>query len=225
MRSLPSCHASNGIAIPIAVLRRCAPRSPTRTMFVPTRCSRPTAPTRCCRRLLLTYAGPGRRVATFEPTYQLHGHIARLTGAAVIEGERGPDFRLDVGSALDLIRRREARRHLPVLAEQPHGPGRAGSQRAFAARRPARPPGRRRGLRAVRRLVGAAAWSTRPRPWSSPAPSRRHGRWRRAASATSSARRGLLPSSTRLPCRITSTLPSRSPVGWRCSSPTRWMRG
>lgn len=46
--------------------------------------------------LLLTYAGPGRTVATFEPTYQLHGHIARLTGATVAEGERGPDFSLDL---------------------------------------------------------------------------------------------------------------------------------
>lgn len=45
--------------------------------------------------LLLTYAGPGRTVATFEPTYQLHGHIARITGATVVEGERGADFRLD----------------------------------------------------------------------------------------------------------------------------------
>jgi histidinol-phosphate aminotransferase len=54
--------------------------------------------------LLLTYAGPGRRVATFEPTYQLHGHIARLTGATVVEGERAPDFRLDVDAAIALIR-------------------------------------------------------------------------------------------------------------------------
>ena len=46
--------------------------------------------------VLLTYAGPGRRVATFEPTYQLHGHIARLTGAEVIEGERRNDFTLDL---------------------------------------------------------------------------------------------------------------------------------
>ena len=53
--------------------------------------------------LLLAYAGPGRRVATFEPTYQLHGHIARLTGSTVIEGERGADFELDLASALDLI--------------------------------------------------------------------------------------------------------------------------
>jgi histidinol-phosphate aminotransferase len=56
--------------------------------------------------LLLAYAGPGRQVATFEPTYQLHGHIARLTGATVIEGERGPDFRLDLRAALDLVRDR-----------------------------------------------------------------------------------------------------------------------
>jgi histidinol-phosphate aminotransferase len=51
--------------------------------------------------LMLTFAGPQRTVATFEPTYQLHGHIARLTGAAVAEGERRPDFRLD----LDEVRR------------------------------------------------------------------------------------------------------------------------
>jgi len=46
--------------------------------------------------LLLAYAGPGRTVATFEPTYQLHGHIARLTGATVAEGERSADFTLDL---------------------------------------------------------------------------------------------------------------------------------
>jgi histidinol-phosphate aminotransferase len=51
--------------------------------------------------LLLTYAGPTRTVATFEPTYQLHGHIAKLTGAAVAEGERRDDFTLD----LDEVRR------------------------------------------------------------------------------------------------------------------------
>jgi histidinol-phosphate aminotransferase len=45
--------------------------------------------------LLLTYAGPGRTVVTFEPTYQLHGHIARITGATVVEGERRADFSLD----------------------------------------------------------------------------------------------------------------------------------
>jgi histidinol-phosphate aminotransferase len=45
--------------------------------------------------LLLAYGGPGRRVAVFEPTYRLHSHIAQLTGATVIEGERAGDFSLD----------------------------------------------------------------------------------------------------------------------------------
>ena len=45
--------------------------------------------------LLLAYAGPGRTVATFEPTYQLHGHIARLVGSSTVEGERRGDFTLD----------------------------------------------------------------------------------------------------------------------------------
>lgn len=49
--------------------------------------------------LLLAYAGPGRTVATFEPTYQLHGHIARLTGATVVETDRAADFTLDLAAA------------------------------------------------------------------------------------------------------------------------------
>ena len=40
--------------------------------------------------LLLTYAGPGRTVATFEPTYQLHGHIARITGRDRRRGRARP---------------------------------------------------------------------------------------------------------------------------------------
>ncbi len=53
--------------------------------------------------LLLTFAGPGRAVATFEPTYQLHAHIARLTGATVVEGERRADFTLDLTAATRLL--------------------------------------------------------------------------------------------------------------------------
>jgi histidinol-phosphate aminotransferase len=60
--------------------------------------------------LLLTYAGPGRTVATFEPTYQLHGHIARLTGAAVAEGERAEDYSLDLAEV-----RRVLTEHAPVI--------------------------------------------------------------------------------------------------------------
>lgn len=53
--------------------------------------------------LLLTYAGPGRVVATFEPTYQLHAHIARLTGATVAEGERHRDFSLDLAEVQRVV--------------------------------------------------------------------------------------------------------------------------
>lgn len=47
--------------------------------------------------LCLAYAGPGRTVAVFEPTYALHAHIARVTGSAVVAGERRDDFTLDLG--------------------------------------------------------------------------------------------------------------------------------
>src|SRR5215211_3885538 len=53
--------------------------------------------------LLLTYAGPGRSVLTFEPTYQLHGHIARITAATVVEVERRPDFTLDAATAREAV--------------------------------------------------------------------------------------------------------------------------
>jgi histidinol-phosphate aminotransferase len=54
--------------------------------------------------LLLTYGGPGRSAVIFEPTYALHGHIARLTGTTVVTGERAPDFRIAVEDATALVR-------------------------------------------------------------------------------------------------------------------------
>jgi histidinol-phosphate aminotransferase len=53
--------------------------------------------------LLLTYGGPDRRAAMFEPTYALHSHIARITGTEVVVGERGADFSIDVGAAEALL--------------------------------------------------------------------------------------------------------------------------
>ncbi len=47
--------------------------------------------------LCLTYGGPGRAAATFEPTYALHSHIPRITNTAVVSGERTEDFALDMG--------------------------------------------------------------------------------------------------------------------------------
>ena len=51
--------------------------------------------------LCLAYGGPGRTAATFEPTYALHAHIARVTGTEVAVGGRRADFTLD----LDEVRR------------------------------------------------------------------------------------------------------------------------
>jgi histidinol-phosphate aminotransferase len=47
--------------------------------------------------LLLTFGGPGRTAAVFEPTYALHTHIARITGTRVAVGERTAGFALDIG--------------------------------------------------------------------------------------------------------------------------------
>jgi len=47
--------------------------------------------------LLLAYGGPGRSAAVFEPTYTLHGHIARLTRTTVAVGERTAALALDLG--------------------------------------------------------------------------------------------------------------------------------
>ncbi len=54
--------------------------------------------------ILLTYGGIDRSVVVFEPTYALHGHIARLTATAVIEGERTDAFLIDPNSAVWQIR-------------------------------------------------------------------------------------------------------------------------
>ncbi len=53
--------------------------------------------------LLLTYGGPRRRAAIFEPTYALHSHIARITGTEVVAGERRSDFAIDVEAATELV--------------------------------------------------------------------------------------------------------------------------
>jgi histidinol-phosphate aminotransferase len=53
--------------------------------------------------LLLAYGGAGRRAIVFEPTYALHTHIARLTGTAVIVGERTNEYRVSPTEAGILI--------------------------------------------------------------------------------------------------------------------------
>ena len=60
--------------------------------------------------LCLAYGGPGRCVATFEPTYALHAHIAHLTSTEVVEGRRRPDFSLDLDEVSDVLAA-----HRPVI--------------------------------------------------------------------------------------------------------------
>jgi histidinol-phosphate aminotransferase len=55
--------------------------------------------------ILLTYGGQGRKVATFEPTYQMYAQIARVTGADVVVGERRADFTLDAFEIERLMQR------------------------------------------------------------------------------------------------------------------------
>ena len=54
--------------------------------------------------LCLTYGGAGRTAATFEPTYALHSHIARITGTRVASGERAHDFTLDFAEVERVLR-------------------------------------------------------------------------------------------------------------------------
>jgi histidinol-phosphate aminotransferase len=56
--------------------------------------------------LCLAYGGPDRSVLTFEPTYALHSHIAKVCGTEVIEIDRQEDFTLDVDHAVATIRDR-----------------------------------------------------------------------------------------------------------------------
>jgi histidinol-phosphate aminotransferase len=53
--------------------------------------------------VMLTFGGPGRAAAVWEPTYALHSHIARLTGTAVAEGERAEDFSVDLDEVMGVV--------------------------------------------------------------------------------------------------------------------------
>lgn len=69
--------------------------------------------------ILLTYAGPGRTVATFEPTYQMHAQIARVVGSMVVEGDRDADFTLDPVEMRRVVE--DARPHVTFLTS-PNNP-------------------------------------------------------------------------------------------------------
>ncbi|MGW6456927.1 histidinol-phosphate transaminase [Streptomyces sp. NPDC055078] len=51
------------------------------------------------QQLLQTFGGPGRTAIGFEPSYSMHGLIARGTGTGWISGPRRDDFTIDTGAA------------------------------------------------------------------------------------------------------------------------------
>ncbi|MEU5953307.1 histidinol-phosphate transaminase [Streptomyces sp. NPDC047525] len=55
------------------------------------------------QQLLQTFGGPGRTAIGFEPSYSMHGLIARGTGTGWISGPRGDDFTIDVEAASKAI--------------------------------------------------------------------------------------------------------------------------
>ena len=109
--------------------------------------------------ILLTFAGPGRKVATFEPTYQLHAHIARITGATVVEGERAADFSLDPNEVKRIMTTERPDVGVPVLAQQSDRWRRRRRAGREGDRLGARSRGDRRGLRTVLVVVGGRSRS------------------------------------------------------------------
>lgn len=69
--------------------------------------------------VMLTFGGPGRTAAVWEPTYALHSHIARITGTSVVVGERAADFSTDLTEVSRLIG--EARPEIAFLCS-PNNP-------------------------------------------------------------------------------------------------------
>jgi histidinol-phosphate aminotransferase len=54
--------------------------------------------------ILLTFAGPGRKTLTFEPTYALHSHLSNITGSVPVAVDRSADFSLDPDAAAAAVR-------------------------------------------------------------------------------------------------------------------------
>jgi histidinol-phosphate aminotransferase len=53
--------------------------------------------------LFLTYGGPGRSAAVFEPTYAMHSQIGLVTGTAMAVGQRSDDFTLSMDEVSRVI--------------------------------------------------------------------------------------------------------------------------
>ena len=122
--------------------------------------------------MLLTYGGPGRAAAVWEPTYALHSHIARLTGNVGRRGRTGPPTSRSTSTRCERVV--EGARPSVAFLCSPNNPTgmvddeatvRSVLELVDALRRP---PRRRRGLRPVRTLVGARARRRRRSPRGQP---------------------------------------------------------
>ncbi|MFE3603946.1 histidinol-phosphate transaminase [Streptomyces sp. NPDC059142] len=71
------------------------------------------------QQLLQTFGGPGRTAIGFEPSYSMHGLIARGTGTGWISGPRNEDFTVDVAAAREAI---AAHRPDVVFITSPNNP-------------------------------------------------------------------------------------------------------
>ena len=59
------------------------------------------------QQLMQAFAGPGRTVLGFEPTYSMHRTIAEATGASYLSVPRRADFTVDLDRAVDSVRRHQ----------------------------------------------------------------------------------------------------------------------
>ena len=73
--------------------------------------------------LFLTYGGPGRAAAVFEPTYAMHSQIGHQTFTTIAVGARADDFTLDLAEAQRVIS--EAAPTLTFLCSPNNPTGRA----------------------------------------------------------------------------------------------------
>lgn len=53
--------------------------------------------------LLLAYGGSERKVMTFEPTYEMHGHITRVSETRHLRARRNPDYSMHPEASLEAI--------------------------------------------------------------------------------------------------------------------------
>ena len=111
--------------------------------------------------LLLAFAGPGRLVLSFAPTYSMYPEYARDTHSAWVTGHRDEDFTLDPAYARDLVRGPPAVGRAAALAQQPHGHGASAADGVGALRGRGRP-----GSWSSTRRTTSSAGPARPAPWS-----------------------------------------------------------